>query len=99
MRNIKKTKDLKLEDIPNSNSSIKMINEFALSFEFEEQNGQILNENLNSEFDNLEIVTLRAILFAERRRWNHFGKEYDRLTEERIRVLITVLREKLAKGV
>lgn len=98
MKNTKNTKDLKLEDVPHFHASIKKINEFALSFDSEEQKGQLLEENLNSNFESLELGTLRAILFIEQRRWNHFGEEYDKITENRIRILIKVLREKLERS-
>lgn len=96
MKNIIKTIDLKLENVPQPNASIKRVNEFALSFDWEEQNGQLMVENLDSDFEGLEIGILRAILYLEQRRWNHFGQDYSKITEERIRELITAIREKLA---
>lgn len=97
MKNIIETAALRLEEVPESYASIKRINEFALSFDCDEQKGQLITENLDSNFEGLEIRTLRAILFVEQRRWNHFGQDYDKNTEHRIRELIKAIRKNLGK--
>lgn len=91
------SKNLKLTDIPYPESSIKKINEFALTYNWDENGNEILQYNIDSDFCTLTISILRYILYCEQRRWNHFGREYDFHTEERIRLLIHIIREKISR--
>ncbi len=88
------TKSLKLQDIPGSQSSIKKINNFALTYHWDENEDAILQYTIDSEFEVLTVSILRYILYVEQRRWNHFGRDYDSHTEERIRLLIHTIRQK-----
>ena len=89
------TKNIKLTDIPNSEDSIRKINEFALTYDWKENGDEVLQYDIESDFDTLEVSILRYILYCEQRRWNHFGKEYDSYTERRIRLLVKIIRKKM----
>jgi hypothetical protein len=95
MRNTIKSAELEMKDVPLATAQIKKIKQFALTFDWNEQNDQIITENIESDFHELGIITLRSILYNEQRRWNHFGREFDKVTEDRIRNLISVIRDKL----
>jgi hypothetical protein len=95
MENKIKTTDLKIDDVPQATAPINKIEKFALTFDWNEQNNQLLNSNLESDFQTLDIGVLRCILYIEQRRWNHFGRPFDSKTENRLRDLIQVIREKI----
>lgn len=95
MKNILKASELKLNEVPEETVAIKKIDEFALTFDWNEQNNKLQDLSLESNFEVLDIVSLRSILYTEQRRWNHFGEDYDFHTEKRIRELIKIIREKL----
>ncbi len=77
------TENLTLLDLSTKDSSIREINEFALSINPKELGDEVVNFSLESDFDTLTIKDLRAVLFIEQRRWNHFGEKYDSTTESR----------------
>lgn len=83
------TENLTLADLPTKDSSLRKINEFALSISQNELGDEVINFSLQSDFDTLTIKDLRAVLYIEQRRWNHFGEKYDSTTESRIRELIS----------
>ena len=91
-----KTKDLTLKDVPLVGAPVIRINEFALTYDWEENGDKVLLYSLDSNFEYLDISILRLILYCEQRRWNHFGIAYDRDTEVKIRILLKEIREKLA---
>lgn len=91
-----KTINLTLEDVPSVEDSIRKINEFALTYDWDESGDQIPQYNIESNFYNLNVSTLRLILYCEQRRWNHFGVNYDNQTEVRVRLLINEIRRKIA---
>lgn len=88
------TKSLKLVDVPDPGSSISKIKEFALTYNWD----KTLPYTIDSEFEALTVSILRYILYSEQRRWNHFGEHYDTHTEERIRLLVSVIRQKMQDG-
>lgn len=90
------TKDLTQSLIPNHNARIREINAFAITFAMSEVNYEMNEFGLDSDLYKLSIVQLRYLLYCEQRRWNHFGKDYDAYTENRIRLLIKILKEKVA---
>lgn len=89
------TKSLKLADVPDPGRSISKIDEFALTYNWDENGDKILPYTIDSEFEALTVSILRYILYSEQRRWNHFGRDYDTHTEARIRLLISVIRQKM----
>jgi hypothetical protein len=88
-----KTIDLRKKIIPLSNRKISLIDMFALTFDLSEIDNQTLEVDLDSDFDTLSIPELRYILYYEQRRWNHFGRNYDTVTEKKIRQIIQKIED------
>lgn len=89
------TENLTVLDLPKKDSSLRKINEFALSISQNELGDEVVHFSLESDFDTLTIKDLRALLYIEQRRWNHFGEKYDSTVELRIRELISKIWDKL----
>lgn len=89
------TENLKFEDVPDENSNINRINSFAIKFDINEVSDKKINFTLEDDFENLSAIELRYLLYIEQRRWNHFGRDYDKNTEKKIRLLIKTLKNKI----
>ena len=89
---------LKIEDIPRSRADWSEFSAFALRFD-----PKVLGRigygkqvaDLNNATKDSSINELRAHLFIEQRRWNHFGRDPDYRTTMRLREILDLIREKL----
>lgn len=90
------TGELKISDLPPINASWQQIASFALTFDpkeigyYGEDAAQLSNAKSTSG-----LAELRAHLYVEQRRWNHFGKEPDSGTLEQLRNVLEWLRARL----
>ena|ERR1700761_496553 len=67
------TESLKLSDVPNESAPWSAINRFALTFDPSEDDPYKLNfRDLPTLSADSGLVRLRAHLFLEQRRWNHY---------------------------
>jgi hypothetical protein len=91
------TASLKLDDIPASDANWKKLAAFALTFDPREMGdyGQKAAD-LNNALANSSLAELRAHLYVEQRRWNHFGKEPEGDTMKKLREIIGLVRHKFA---
>lgn len=88
------TKNLKMSDVPGEHASWKEITTFALTFDPKERDPYHLpDRNLQLLTNATGLIELRAYLFFEQRRWNHFGRMPDDQTMEGIKHLISLIRE------
>ncbi len=92
--NIVKSSELHLHDVPKSDSEIKFIKEFALTFDIHESHNYV---SISDKLEDLSISDLRFILYTEQRRWNHFNRQFDEKTEQLLRKLISLIRSKVNK--
>jgi hypothetical protein len=90
------TASLRLEDVPALDSKWKTLAAFALSFDPREtaDYGEKLADLGNASSDS-SLAELRAHLFVEQRRWNHFGEEPDEISIKRLREVVGLIRQKL----
>jgi hypothetical protein len=92
------TRSLKLSDVPDEASSWSTIGRFALTFDPAEKDPYRLEvQGLATLPADSSLVLLRAYLFLEQRRWNHFGREPDVSTMSAVRRIVTLIREKLSE--
>jgi hypothetical protein len=92
------TVSLRLEDIPAAKARLPMIEAFALMFDIHEMDpgyGEKAND-LRSASTGSSLIELRAHLYIEQRRWNHFGGPQDTETEMRLREVVGWIRDKVA---
>lgn len=90
------TKYLSISDVPYAKTNMKKIIDFALTFdpnELEDRGANIGKLDDLSEQSTLSI--LRAHLFFEQRRWNHYGRYPDQKAESQFRKIIELIRERL----
>ena len=89
---------LKIEDIPRSRADWSEFSAFALRFD-PTVLGRIGHGkqvvDLNNATSDSSINQLRAHLYVEQRRWNHFCREPDYRTMMRLREILDLIREKL----
>lgn len=90
------TASLRLEDVPTVNSKWEAMSAFALTFDLLEAAyyGEKLADLGNASSDS-SLAELRAHLFVEQRRWNHFGEEPDEISMKRLRDIVDLIRQKL----
>lgn len=89
---------LKVEDIPRSRADWLEFSIFALRFD-----PKVLGRigygkqvtDLNNATSDSSINELRAHLYVEQRRWNHFGRDPDYRTTMKLREILDLIREKL----
>ena len=92
------TKSLKLSVVPNESGPWPTIGRFALTFDPAEKNPYHLEvQDLATLPAGSSLVQLRAYLFLEQRRWNHFGREPDANTISAIRRVVALIRTKLSE--
>ena len=90
------TESLKLGDVPTPESKWAKLAAFALTFDPHEMGdyGKKASDPNNISQNSL-VVELRAHLYVEQRRWNHFGQEPDKVAMARLREIVTLVRKKL----
>ncbi len=89
---------LEAKDVPRSRANWSEFSAFALRFDpmviekigYGAQLADLTNATRDSSIDQL-----RAHLFIEQRRWNHFCREPDYRTTMRLREILDLIREKL----
>jgi hypothetical protein len=94
-----KTSDLTLPHVPTESDDWHVIGRFALTFDPKEADPySIADQSFDAMAPDTELVHLRARLFLEQRRWNHFGREPDTAAMAGIRKILSLIRMKLTKG-
>lgn len=90
------TEKLELKDLPTREARWKNMAAFALTFDPGEigEYGQE-GADLNNASSKSTLSELRAHLYIEQRRWNHFGQEPDESTMKKLRNIIGIIRQKL----
>jgi hypothetical protein len=92
------TKSLKLSDVPDESAVWPTIGSFALTFDPVEDDPYHLKEqDLAALSVGSSLARLRAHLFLEQRRWNHFGREPDATAISAIRRIVGLIRSKLSE--
>lgn len=93
------TASLKLDDVPLPEAKWGKLAAFALTFEPREMGdyGQKAAD-LRNVSTNSSLVELRAHLYVEQRRWNHFGEEPDAEAMKGLREIVGLVRQKLARS-
>lgn len=92
------TASLKLEDVPSPEAKWEKLAVFALTFEpsetgdYGEKAADLSNVSSNSR-----LVELRAHLYVEQRRWNHYNEEPDAEAMNRLREIVGFIRQELAR--
>jgi hypothetical protein len=93
------TNELVLDYVPFAKSSWKNISAFALTFNPKEMGEYgIKAGDLSNCSASSSIMELRAHLYVEQRRWNHFGREPDQATMLRLRNIVAWIRKKLGES-
>jgi hypothetical protein len=92
------TNDLTLRHVPLPNAAWKALAAFALTFDPIELTGQHGDKaaDLSNADEGSSLVELRAHLYVEQRRWNHFGREPDSVTMSKLRSIVVLVRSRLA---
>lgn len=87
---------MKLNNVPHPKSDWSKLSAFALTFDPHEIGayGQHAN-NLDNALKSSSISELRAHLYIEKLRWNHFGREPDEMTMKKLREIIQFIQQKL----
>ena len=99
------TTALTLLDVPEGSASWsgddatapwKTISKFALTFDPAEHDPyHLAPSGLSGVTPETSLVLLRAYLFFEQRRWNHFGRPIDEKSLAEVRRLVALIRSKL----
>jgi hypothetical protein len=91
------SRDLKLTDVPGVDAEWSDIVRFALTWDFTKRYPRYRPEEQGWELvgELWSIDSLRARLFFEQRRWNHFGRLPDERTLAEIRRLVGLIRRKV----
>jgi hypothetical protein len=96
MRKTIATASLRKGDLPPARSAWAGIAQFALTFDavemgsYGERAGDLANASSQSS-----IQELRAHLYVEQRRWNHFGEVPDAVTFARLQELLELIRSRV----
>ena len=92
------TTNLSIEDLPEANARWSKIVKFALTFDPEEMGEYGLHAgDISRIHKDLSIRKLRAHLYCEQRRWNHFNEEPDSVALRQLWQLMEWIRTKLSK--
>lgn len=88
---------LRVSDVPPPGAQWHRISSFALTYDPHEMGdyGQYAG-NLDRASSGSSLSELRAHLYVEQRRWNHFGRDPDDTTMKKIQEIIALIRQKLA---
>lgn len=92
-RKIISSNTLSIMDVPQRNSSWRVVSAFCLTFDTTEKVQK--NLSIDSNYQRLSISDLRYILYVEQRRYNHFGKEPEIIIRQKIDDIIETIRTKL----
>jgi hypothetical protein len=93
--NIITSLELKASDLPPPNTSWQKLSQFALTFDPREIGTYAeKSADLGNAAESRAISELRAHLFVEQRRWNHFGRQPDLKTFELLKQVLEWLRRK-----
>ncbi len=93
------TSNLTLSDVPESDAEWERIKLFARTFDVHESDWYEkagADQDLSKLTANAELALLRAHLFLEYRRWNHFGRPIDNTSLVAIQRVVSLIRAKLA---
>src|SRR5882757_3398559 len=83
-------------DVPDESALWSAIGLFALTFDPNELDPYGLKDHSLEKLSvESSLVELRAHLFFEQRRWNHFGREPDATAMSAIRRILSLVRTKL----
>lgn len=98
MRNIIKTDELTIDDIPSDSASWNEIVSFALTFDpmLELGTTDIYKPQFIEFDERSSLQELRRSAFLWQRAWNHVSKEIDEKGLETFKHLFTLMRKKLA---
>jgi len=88
--------ELRVTQIPRTDSMWEEIQEFALTFDGYKSWGSFEKcaEVANAQRDDT-LTEMRTCLFFEQRRWRHFGEDPDKDSMDYIRELVKKIREKV----
>lgn len=90
------TTSLKLNDVPAPEAKWQKLAAFALTFDPREMGDYAqIAADLNNASSNSSLAELRAHLYVEQRRWNHFGREPDRDAMNKLNEIIGFMRQRL----
>lgn len=91
---------LRLEQVPAAKDPWHLICRFALTFDPREM-GEYAESasDLNNVHEGSSLVALRAHLYVEQRRWNHYCRDPDAHSELQVRQIIRLLRLRLASRI
>jgi len=93
------TSELQLGDVPTQDSTLYEIELFALTFDPREENApKVSVDDLDNVTMQSSLVELRAHLYTQQRRWNHFGRNPDSKTEQQLRAIVDLIRQQLTKS-
>jgi hypothetical protein len=88
--------NISLADVPDPKDNMKRIFDFALTFDPKELKDQGANlGKLDDVNQDSTLSELRAHLYFEQRRWNHYGRLPDSKAETQFRRILRLIREKL----
>src|SRR5262245_5653749 len=87
--------DLKHADIPRVDATWPEISRFALTFDCAEDDPYRLTAQLSGASEADRIPRVRALLFAEQRRFNHWGRKPDTIEMVAFHRVLELIRQKL----
>lgn len=92
--------ELTLNDIPDQNSDLTEIYNFALTYDIDEQNPYIYDIDFDSMTAELSITQLRAYLYMSQRRSNNYSPPITDPIHQKLiagmRKIVSILRKKLS---
>ena len=88
--------DLASKDIPQSASDWRSMIEFAAKLDLESEKPSTHIRGVKEQSDNWTIADLRYSLYAEWRRFNHFGYDPDPITVGLVQNVLDTLRTRLS---
>jgi hypothetical protein len=92
------TEQLKQSDVPNASAPWSIIGLFALTFDKKELDPyQLKDQDLSKLSIDSSLTELRAHLFFEQRRWNHFGRAPDPAVMSEIRRILLLISVKAVR--
>ena len=90
------TERLKPDDVPRPEEPWRKLSRFALTFDpVEARDYGAAAGDLSRASSRLSLAELRAHLYVEQRRWNHFGDEPDASTMRKLREIVRLIHAKL----
>ena len=90
------TKEIRASDVPEIFTAWNEIGRFALTFDPNESDPYaIKDQSFDVMTSATDLVELRARLFLEQRRWNHFGRVPDEAAMAGVRKILALIKVKL----